>query len=217
MKGLLYKDFIHLRKFLLAGLFLIVFSLVGVWIFLNRLGEKDFAYGFIVSISTHWFTLITAYFAFQRDERNKWNVYVLSFPVDKRLLVRSRYLFLSCILLTGNLLGFSLSGFSYGFTQGVFLEHCGMIGLTLLLLSAFLPAAYRKGSQDAIWILVLCYILLNVFDLIFGLIGRNTEILLLLNTLVFHQAPVFGLFFALLLFWGSYFLSCKVLETSDVS
>ena len=71
MKGLLYKDFVHLRKFLLAGLFLIVFSLVGVWIFLNRLGEKDFAYGFIVSISTHWFTLITAYFAFQRDERNK--------------------------------------------------------------------------------------------------------------------------------------------------
>lgn len=108
MKGLLYKDFIHLRKFLLAGLFLIVFSLVGIWIFLNRLGEKDFCYGFIVSASTHWLTLITAYFAFQRDERNKWNVYVLSFPVDKRLLVRSRYLFLSCILLTGNLLGFSL-------------------------------------------------------------------------------------------------------------
>lgn len=64
MKGLLYKDFIHLRKFLLAGLFLIVFSLVGVWIFLNRLGEKDFAYGFIVSISTHWFTFDNSLFCF---------------------------------------------------------------------------------------------------------------------------------------------------------
>ncbi len=217
MKGLLYKDFVHLRKFLLAGLFLIVFSLVGVWIFLHRLGEKDFAYGSIVSVSTHWLTLITAYFAFQRDEQNKWNVYVLSFPVDKRLLVRSRYLFLSSLLFAGNLVGLLISGFSNGFTPEVFLEHCEAIGLTLLLLSAFLPAAYRKGSQDAIWTLVLCYILLNVFDLIFGLIDRNTGILLLLNTLVFHQAPVFGFFFALLLFWGSYFLSCKVLETSDVS
>lgn len=217
MKGLLYKDFIHLRKFLLAGLFLIVFSLVGVWIFLHRLGENDVAYGFIVSVSTHWLTLITAYFAFQRDERNKWNVYVLSFPVDKRLLVRSRYLFLSSVLFAGNLVGLLISGFSNGFTPEVFLGHCEVIGLTLLLLSAFLPAAYRKGSQDAIWTLVLCYILLNVFDLIFGLIDRNTGILLLLNTLVFHQAPIYGLFFALLLFWGSYFLSCKVLETSDVS
>lgn len=217
MKGLLYKDFVHLRKFLLTGIFLIVFSLVAVWIFLNRLGENDFEYGSFVAVFTHWITLITAYFAFQKDEINKWNVCVLSFPVDKRLLVRSRYLFLSSVLLTGNLLGFLLSGLSYGFTQEIFLAHCKVMGLTLLLLSALLPAAYRKGSEHAFWILVLCYFLLNFFDLAYGIVDRHTKILVFLGTLVFNQAPVFGVFLELLLFLGSYFLSCKVLEAGDVA
>lgn len=214
MKGLLYKDFVHLRKFLLVGLFLIVFSLAGVWIFLNRLGKKDLPYGPLILVLMHWFTLITAYFAFQKDESNKWNVCVLSFPVDKRLLVRSRYLFLFFVLLAGNLVGLLISGFSFGFTPEVCLEYCVLISPTLLMLSAFLPAAYRMGAPGSLWILILFCIL---FDLITTAFVRHEQILLFLDTLFFQQAPVFGFFFALLLFWGSYFLSCKVLETSDVS
>jgi hypothetical protein len=161
----------------------------------------------------HWFILITAYFAFQKDEQSKWNVCVLSFPVNKRLLVRSRYLFLTFIFLVGSLVGLFLFGLSIGFSIQLCIEYFILTSPTFFMLSVFLPAAYRMGASGSIWILIVSYILLYLITAFFI---QHEQILLFLNTLLFHHGPVFILLLALLLFWGSYFLSCNILETSDV-
>lgn len=213
MKALLYKDFTQLRNFLLSGLFLIVFSLVGIWIFFNRLGEGAVPYGDFVCVATHWLTLIAAYFSFLRDEKNKWSVYMLSLPINKAILVRSRYVFLFSIFFVGNLVAILLSGFFYGFTLELFLGHSLIMTYTLLLLSVFLPFAYRMGSSDAVFTTVLLDIF---FQLVVSIIIKLCQISLFFDTLFFHLTNFIYLFLSFLLFLVSYFLSCKALSVSDV-
>lgn len=165
MKGLLYKEYLHLRNFhfFLAILFLFVLYLIGEW-YIPTPSENSWSLaGEFICCITNWTALIATYFSFQVDEKEKWNLCALSLPVSKNLLVKSRYLSLSFILFAGNFLGVLLSVLSPGSQLDALLQYyCWDLGFTLVLLSAFLPAAYRMGASDSIWVLILVYILASV-------------------------------------------------------
>lgn len=215
MKGLLYKEYLHLRNFhfFLAIVFLVVYFMIGEWYIPEQSENSRILNGSFVWCIMDWATLIAAYFSFQVDEKEKWNLCALSLPVSKKLLVKSRYLSLCSILLAGNFLGVLLTVLSPGFQPDVLVKYyCWDLGFMLVLLSAFLPSAYRMGAQGSLWVVILVYILVSIVMVA----AERHGFLSWADSLLFGATPVFFLAFALTLFLGSYFLSCKALNTSDL-
>lgn len=208
MKGLLYKDLLASRNVLLGGCFVLFFSLAFTW----ALVDKEAMNGLIVPGLMFWVVLIAAYILFQRDEQSKWNLYALSLPVDKRLLVKSRYLFLLSLLLIGSLPGFFIAALFQNLTPTVLGSFLTSFASLFLALGIFIPRAYRRGSSGAVLLLVFLYLLLFLLQIGISQFGK----LISGFTMLFDFLPGIVYFIAAA-GWllGSYFHSCKVLQAGD--
>ena len=84
MKGLLYKEFLSLKKYLNAlGLLLVLYFGISVY---SR--EVSFFAGFSAMAA-----VIVTFSAFTYDNYANWDRYALSLPLSRKNLVQGRYLF----------------------------------------------------------------------------------------------------------------------------
>lgn len=93
MKGLLSKEFSESSSFIVITTFLSLIMAM-VFTFSFTVSEEP-PNGFFTSLYFAMLTLLLAITTFQSDEASKWNVFALTLPIDRKLLVQSKYLFLS--------------------------------------------------------------------------------------------------------------------------
>ena len=154
--------------------------------------------------------------AFAYDELSKWDTYALSLPVTKKQIVLSRYLlgilfdtagFLISILLAlaARKLDSELSLIIYCFFAG-----------SLFIMALMMPLLYKFGTQKArIWLIVL-FLAPTAGAALLKNLGINFSALSSISNATAELLTIIFLPAALLLYIGSYFLSCWIFQNKEI-
>lgn len=215
MTGLIWKDFLVMRKAMYSWLLVIV-----CYVLLAYLGTLNF--GFITSF-TNLLLMVMPLSSFALDEQAKWDRYAMSLPLGRRAVVGARYLFLLALFLIAMLLGLAGSAAAWLLYQ----KELGELVLTLLasaaaalLISAVLvPISYKLGVERAR--IALYAILLIPFLAILLLYTTGILDLSPLNALDSLSPAALAGWVALLLLGGlgavlaSYLVSCRIAAAKE--
>lgn len=210
MKGLLLKDFMISKRSLTS------FGIILILLFVASLAMRSnlsLLNGGLFSFISIYFTIFLSFNLFTYDETCHWNIFALSLPVSKRVLVRGRYVFLSLVLITAVGISFLFYiAFGSVFSLEILLQIAAAITVSLILISFLLPIIYHFGSQTARTLLMVVFF--SFFLLAFVL--QNLPITppsLDDQTVILLCYAVFGL--SILCFFISYLVSCKIVEKKD--
>lgn len=175
MKGLIYKDFVMLRKQLTTYLvFLIVyggFCIAGVFP-TSILVALVAVVGLTVPLSS-----------VATDDATHWDRYAVSTPVSRRGIVAGKYLFAVLVILLGAAVTavLMLLFWSFGMADASLEELLSMVAacifLTLLLNAVTLPFLLKYGAEKARMISMVLFV--SIFGgsiLVGGLISRGLEL-----------------------------------------
>jgi len=193
------------------------------------------------SIITAMLTLVMSMMVLstmQWDEQAKWNSYVLTTPVSRKMLVISKYL-LSLITITiGAITGFACSivvaliknlvfdGQNYAFDIEAIVIIFTVFGVMLLINAIILPAIYKFGVEKARAILLVLvglpvFIISVLAAVISGLISSGTiNGTFLTNVITWLEAnpallAVIAVVFLIAVIAASCKLSIKILEKKE--
>ncbi|MBC8531675.1 ABC-2 transporter permease [Gehongia tenuis] len=142
MKGLILKDFINLRKYVL--LMLGAAAIYAVLAFVNE--DMSFLTAFLVI-----FSAMLPITSFAYDDMAKWDAYALSAPVSRRDVVLSKYIFAFLCLLIGAVVALlfvlftsSLQGIA-GDEQWVVVYTTFVLGIAYIAI--LLPLLFKFGAE----------------------------------------------------------------------
>lgn len=208
MKGLLIKDFLSIRRY---TRYLLVLTLIFT-VLTGYTGNLGFLAGFGPMCA-----MVFSLSVFSYDEYHHWYAFALSFPVNRRDLVRSRYLFNLIVLIATTGISSLIAVLLNAALQiAPWDEICGMTGGSLFsalcLLAFTCPAIYRFGVEKGrymIAIAALLYMLVLVTVLSVAALPEPGP-----QALGFVFAGIFIL--ALLLCCVSYRLSVRILSQKDL-
>ena len=145
MTGLIWKDFLVMRKALKSYLLLVVF-----YILLTYLGFFD--YSFIITFVQVALSVLPIS-AFAYDEQAKWDRYAMALPLGRRGVVRARYLFVLALALLTMALGLAGTGLLYLVRQADPLEMFIILMVSstigLIIPTILLPLSYKLGAERA--------------------------------------------------------------------
>ncbi len=185
MIGLLWKDILYLKKIWKVFLFLnLCFVAFGCLSYLKNKNFLDMSY--IILILGESFAVL----AFEYDHNSKWKEYQYAFPVSKKTVVCSRYLFGFIIFgfyffssLVGILLSDVITRESIG--QEWILTQIGIICFIPMMQAVAFPILYYFGSKkgilysDTIFIVMMFYFGKNANMLDFHFTATKAVLLLL--------------------------------------
>lgn len=146
MIGLVYKDFLCLRKSAASYLFVVaiygLLTVAGVW---------D---GTILSTVLAVLISMLPYSCFSYDNIAKWELYGLSLPLRRSRIVLARYLTVLLALAFSavlcGLFGAALAALGQMEDWGLYLSSAiGALGFSVLLNAILLPLLYRFGAERA--------------------------------------------------------------------
>ena len=169
MTGLIWKDFLVMRKALKSYVLLI-----GIYILLAYLDFFD--YSFIITF-IQVILAVLPISAFAYDEQSKWDRYAMSLPLGRSGVVRARYLFVLALTLLTVAAGLAGTALLYLTHQSDPLEMFVtlMVSTTigLLIPTILLPLSYKLGAERArpylyaiVFIPVIAFVLLVKAEII---------------------------------------------------
>ena len=145
MIGLVWKDILVMRKTLKAySLFLAFYFIMAV------MGVFEIS---LVIAMLQVMLLMLPISAFAYDEQAKWNRYALTFPLGRKAVVGSRYLFSLLTALAASACGLLVCVFTSLMGQGQLAENLATVlaslGLGLFIVDIMLPLCYKLGPERA--------------------------------------------------------------------
>lgn len=210
MSGLVLKDMLVLRKslktYVLFLAFYVIMAVVGMF-------SISFITAFVQII-----VMLLPMSSFAYDEQAKWDRYAVILPLDRRVMVRARYLFVILMLLVAAAFAL-LSCVALSITQAEPVAEnlaAGLAALSMGLLAAdlTLPLSYKLGPERArpylyaiIFIPVILLVLAGQMGWLKGLSDLPEETALALFS-VLPLIPLAGL-------PVSYLISCRVVEKKE--
>lgn len=210
MSGLVLKDMLVLRKslktYVLFLAFYVVMAVVGMF-------SISFITAFVQII-----VMLLPMSSFAYDEQAKWDRYAVILPLDRRVMVRARYLFVILMLLVAAAFAL-LSCVALSITQAEPVAEnlaAGLAALSMGLLAVdlTLPLSYKLGPERArpylyaiIFIPVILLVLAGQMGWLKGLSDLPEETALALFS-VLPLIPLAGL-------PVSYLISCRVVEKKE--
>lgn len=209
MRGLIYKDIYNLKKYMRQ--LLLIIAVMGV-----LFGMQDSGASFL-GVYTVMVSMMVVVSSMSYDEFAKWDKFVLTMPVSRKMLVGSKYLLGLLVTAGGSLVALALSLVIGIITRkGTSTEDlAGIVGCffaCLLLLSILLPLLYKFGVEKA-RMMILGVALLPTLGILLlsktGLFenGISDELLRRLALI----APVV----VVLLFIASFFLSVSIMNKKE--
>lgn len=145
MTGLIWKDFLVMRKALKSYVLLI-----GVYILLAYLDFFD--YSFIITFIQVVLAVLPIS-AFAYDEQSKWDRYAMSLPLGRRGVVGARYLFVLALTLLTMAAGLAGTALLYLARQSdpleMFVTLMVSTAIGLLIPTILLPLSYKLGAERA--------------------------------------------------------------------
>ncbi len=206
MKGLLYKEFLSLKKYLHALVLLLVLYF-GISVYS---GEVSFFAGFSAMAA-----VIVTFSAFTYDTYANWDRYALSLPLSRRDLVQGRYLFALSTVAICFLLNLACGGIILLFSKESFslllYSSFAVAGVSLLLISFIMPIAFRFGvDRGRIYAVVIALCIVGVMIAAQNYAYALDRLLALLDRLLL----LIPLLLAALVFF-SYRLSCRICSKKE--
>lgn len=207
MKGLIIKDLINLKKYgwsvlMVAGLY-VLFSLT--------LDDPEFMGGMVVLM----FSMIVVT-SFSYDNMSGWDKYVISMPVSRKTVVKSKYALALLLSLLGALLS-AVIGIVMGIINGTadvteqLLISAALLGVGILFLSIMLPLIFKFGVEKSRILVIIVFAI--PFAVIFAL--SQSGMTLPSQDQVMRILAYSPLMLAAL-FVFSYMLSCYFYSTKEV-
>jgi len=145
MTGLLWKDFLVMRKALRSYLLLIGIYIILAWL-------DFFEYSFIITF-IQVILAVLPISAFAYDEQAKWDRYAMTLPLSRSGVVGARYLFVLLLTLFTMVLGLAGTALLYLTRQAdpleMFLTLMVSTAVGLLIPSILLPLSYKLGAERA--------------------------------------------------------------------
>ena len=143
MKGLLIKDILVQRKSLvLSAAIIVLYSIL--------FSSADF--GTLVIALTVMFSVVMTISTFTYDDMAHWNQYVHAYPVSRKMVVQSKYLFLLLLCICATLVSAAVTAVQYVTAKNIPLEMTGIapyavLSAGLLVGSVSIPLVFRFGSN----------------------------------------------------------------------
>ncbi len=166
MKGLLVKEF-YILKGTMKQFFLI---LVFFWFWMGGLLKNTTMF----SVMTVMYFAMLTLTSMSYDETAQFYKYELTLPVSRKELVRSKFLLLQALSVTGMVIGICGSVIMHVFQSGMkttLVEDCitavAAWCIFSIAFSVMLPIVFRLGIEKARLCLLVVYI--GIFGLVFGL------------------------------------------------
>lgn len=146
MIGLVWKDFLVMRKSLRSyAMFLVFYAVLAV------MGMFDLA---IVTAMIQVILLMLPIGAFSYDEQARWDRFAPVLPLSRRQIVGARYLFTLLLALAAAVVGL-VTGMALSFTAGplAWMENLLTVlvalGAGLFIVDVLLPLCYKLGPERA--------------------------------------------------------------------
>lgn len=145
MTGLIWKDYLVMRKALKSYLFILVAYVALAYL-------EIINYGFIITF-IQLLLMIMPISAFAFDEQAKWDRYAMALPLGTGKVVGARYLFVLGLALFTMAVGLAGSAILWAVGADDVLETVLTVlvssGIGLLIPSILLPLSYKMGSERA--------------------------------------------------------------------
>lgn len=162
MKGLIIKDIYSMKKYAKSSLITVGLMLV-YSIFLKNTS--------FVSFMICFFSMSIVMTILGDDEVNHWDKYALCMPVDRRLMVREKYVMILLILMGTGLAACLVSGGMAAVLKLDVLSSLQMsyiaIGMVSLITAIVTPVCYKIGIQKARYVMIACALIPTVLLLLF--------------------------------------------------
>lgn len=143
MKGLIIKDFLNLKKYIIT-----LIPVILLFTFITyQSGDSSFLVGMVVMLFTMMSITSISY-----DDLAKWDRYALAMPISRKTIILSKYLLAIILSAIGVLVSTSI-GFIIGLYRGGFhtldfmLKLYSVFAISILFLSIILPLIYKFGVE----------------------------------------------------------------------
>ncbi|MBU5332482.1 ABC-2 transporter permease [Anaerocolumna aminovalerica] len=153
MSGLVLKDILNLKRYMKQmGIILIVYLFMSI-----NFKNPNLILFMMVFVTTMLIVTSMAY-----DESTKWDKYALTMPITKKDLVKSKYVLLILLALSGGVISL-ISAFILSRFIGVvdyeemLLTGGGVVLASLLLFSLLLPIIFKMGTEKARIIMIILF------------------------------------------------------------
>ncbi|XOQ48130.1 MAG: ABC-2 family transporter protein [Eubacteriales bacterium] len=207
MIALITKDLLTMKK---LGIRVCVILVLYAFIF-SSFGSVAFLSAFIIIFSA---MLIVNAFAY--DELAKWDTYALSLPVTKKQIVLSRYLLGFLFDTAGYILSILLGLVSGNLDSELSAIAYCFFAASLFITALMLPFLYKFGTQKArIWIMMF-FIMPTVGAALLKKLGINLSVFTTISESTAEFLVAIFLPVSLLLYAGSYFLSCRIFQNKEI-
>lgn len=147
MKGLIIKDLLNLKKYLLTILLIIIF-LIAFMSF--SFEDSSITVSIIIIIINSMMTITT----FSFDEITKWDMYAMSFPISRKNLVLSKYILALILGIIGFIMSLFISILIDSFKNNIDILELLTINFismaaSLILISIILPIVFKFGAEKS--------------------------------------------------------------------
>lgn len=211
IKGLILKDFKNIKSYSMTMIF--IFILFGISSFLNN------------DVSTYFPMFITVCFgmmatsSFNYDNIAKSDKYIRTFPIDKKGIVKARYMYIGMLTAVGTMLAIAFAIILQAIKIGTFSDTItiitsslgALVGVTFLQMIQ-IPIIYKFGMEKGVIIQMgIIILLVLVFSAVAGFLVGKFDISL---ENIIYIIEHYGLFIVIstitILYLISYKISCKI-------
>lgn len=207
MKGLLIKEYCMMKGQIKSWIALYVFFLV----YSIMLGDNAMIYMIIAMVG-----VMGGMATFTYDMLYQWDSYMLSMPVDRKMVVYSKYLFmliLDAATVICSIVMLFLTQILKGGMSGVLLELptlAGILGVTILMQLVIVPLIYKIGVEKARYVFMAMFMLPTILILGFhkvldGIVTRG------FLTMLLYAFPFLLAAFAVFSVW----VSIKIYQSKE--
>lgn len=216
MKGLLLKDYFNLQGTM--KVYLLFPILIAFFTYMNE------SMGMIPMLIA-FFSIITLMNSFAYDEMSDFETYVLTLPLRKKDIVKSKFMLANISTLFGLGIGFVIAMLVYimkknsfpDFVLSEFLISSFITACVMLIINCiFIPLIFRYGTMKARIAFVLCFLIIGFGgNFILHAIGDNIAINSVLMERLYTFFPYLGIIFVILCEGISYLISCNILMKKE--
>lgn len=218
MKGLILKDFLFEKQNLKT---LLLFSVV--FLIISLTSDHAFSFTFIMP----FIAIMTCITTFNYDEYNHWDGYMSSFPITRKEIVRSKYIFTIIMMFVAIIftlilyMGIGVAmGKTLEFSQIIEQSIGGILGISIFL-SFLYPCIYKYGVEKGrIAIFTVAFGIGGIGYLLSYLIGKlNISASLTFFIKIFEFTDQFWYFvfplLSTLILYISYFVSVRFYQKKE--
>ncbi len=209
MKGLILKDLLLVKSNIRTIIIVLFIFLITIF---NDVSS--------ITLLFPLFSIIMCLTTFSYDEYNKWDAYAITLTNNRKLVIKSKYVFTIMMLIITSLLAFIVNIIVGNINGNLNIEEItsnvleGLFGI-LVFISIMYPIIYKFGIEKArIFILVICFALTFVLGYLFRNIDINmssNSIIKFLDTYLIVIIPILSI----IVLFISYLISYKFYSKKD--